>query len=767
MRLGHSIFGDNRNWKILACSPLLTLVWLIGCGSSGITWNYAHLVITPQQASVRVGAAATFEAMVSSNQVTDGTWSVEGGSAYGTISADGVYQSPSCVPASNTVTIDYSAGGTVHSTTVTLLNPSPNLAQVTPSSVSAPTTSITAIGSGFVSGSVILINGIAAPTTFVDSSHLSTTLATGNPAAASFTIQVSNPNPGGQFSDALALPVSLASMAVSPSTLAHGNVTITVSYPGLPAGATVLVNGSPLTTVTATSNSIAATGYLAPWTTGTAEVAIANSSQSVIAQVNVPIQTTAVSYDVAARFVNQAGFGPREDMIELIQSLGLSGFINEQLAQPVGNYSANDLDREFEVNVVTGPSVLRLRAAFALGSFIPSDIGGSWVPNQPWEQKLENDAFGNYRQVLSDLASDPNVSGNLNLPGNAASTDPSVHPNQNFARELLQLFSLGPVLLNNDGTIQNDSNGNPIPTYGDDTIDNLSRALTGWNYAPPVNPTFTWFGIDYSQNLIATESQHDEGSKTILGNINIPAGQTAAQDRDQVLDAIFAHPNLPPYVSRILIQRLVKSQPSPAYVARISAVFQDDGNGIRGNLAAVIKAILLDPEARAGDTTPRSDDGYLQDPVDFQIFVMSALQISQQDDQPSYLPSELCESWFNSGSVFGYYFPNYVVPGTTINSPEFQLMTTYTIVQRSELLWSIVSEQQPGFNNNDNTWLYNTFKTIPAMIDALNHMLYHGTMSQEEQTIINNAAASAPDTNTALKYAVFLALNGDQYTVAH
>src|SRR5580658_4070165 len=111
MRLGHSIFGDNRNWKILVYSPLLALVWLIGCGNNpGITWNYADLVITPQQASVRVGAAATFEAMVSTNQVTEGTWSVEGDGVNGTISADGVYQSPACVPTNSTATIDYAVG---------------------------------------------------------------------------------------------------------------------------------------------------------------------------------------------------------------------------------------------------------------------------------------------------------------------------------------------------------------------------------------------------------------------------------------------------------------------------------------------------------------------------------------------------------------------------------------------------------------------------------------------------------------------------------
>lgn len=767
MRLKKLLLGDHRSWEILVCGSLLQVLWVLGCAERGISYDLTKLAITPQQTSVRLGATITLEAMVGTYEATNGMWIVEGGSANGTISSGGVYQSPASMPANSTVTIDYAVESTVHSATVMLLNPVPNLTAITPSSVTTPSTMLTAIGSGFVRGSVLLINGTVSPTTFVDSSHLSTTLTVGSPPATSVTIQVASPNPGGQLSDALDLPITLASMTVSPSTLAHGSNTVTVSYPMLPAGVTISVNGSPFTTTSASSNSITATGYITPWTDGIVTVALINSSQAIVAQESVPIQASAVSYDVASRFINQAGFGPREDMIELIQSLGLAGFIDEQLAQPVGDYSENELDREFETNLVTGPSVLRLRMAFAMQTFIPSNVPGDWVPNQPWEQKLEADAFGNYRQVLSDLTSDPNVAGYLNLPGNAASNDPSVHPNQNFARELLQLFSLGPVLLNNDSSIQTDVLGNPFPTYDDNTIDDLSRALTGWNYAPPVNPLFTVSGIDYTQYLIADESQHDRGSKTILGNVNIPAGQTAAQDRDQVLNAIFAHPNLPPYVSRILIQRLVKSQPTPEYVSRISSVFINDGKGVRGNLAAVVKAILLDPEARAGDTNPRSDDGFVQDPVDFQIFVMSALQISQEDDQPNYLPADLYESWFDPNSVFGYYSPTYMIPGTTINSPEFQLLSTYTIVQRSELLWGIVSEQQHGFNNNDNTWLYKTFKTIPAMIDALNHLLYHGRMSQAEQTIIANTAAGAPDNNAALKYAVFIALNGDQYTVAH
>ncbi len=129
------------------------------------------------------------------------------------------------------------------------------------------------------------------------------------------------------------------------------------------------------------------------------------------------------------------------------------------------------------------------------------------------------------------------------------------------------------------------------------------------------------YGADWSQPLVANQSQHDKGQKTLFGNVTLPAGQTAEQDRTMALDAIFAHPNVPPFISRILIQRLVKSDPSPDYVKRISAVFKDNGKGIRGDLSAVVRAILLDPEARSGDSSPSPSDGFLQEPYLFETFL--------------------------------------------------------------------------------------------------------------------------------------------------
>src|SRR5690242_19863753 len=160
---------------------------------------------------------------------------------------------------------------------------------------------------------------------------------------------------------------------------------------------------------------------------------------------------------------------------------------------------------------------------------------------------MEVDSTGNFRDLLTDIASDYSLGAFLNLVDNAAPTDPTVHPNQNFARELLQLFTIGTVMLNDDRTVRKGPGGAPIPAFGEDIVLELSRAFTGWVKGPPANPDYTFYGIDWSAPLVPNESQHDEGQKQIFDRI-LPAGQTASQDRAMALDAIFAHPNRPPFV---------------------------------------------------------------------------------------------------------------------------------------------------------------------------------------------------------------------------
>lgn len=721
------------------------------------------LVLAPQQGSVRTGEEDTITA-----SAPGGTWSVEGGSANGTIDSNGNYLAPSVLPANTIVSIDYQLNQQEVSTTVALLNPAPTLASVSPANLSQASTTVTASGTGFVATSQLLLNGVAVTTTYIDSAHLSAVIKIGDPSPATLSVTVANPNPGAATSSPFVLSLGLHPMTVTPAVLSGGNITISVSSPSLPGNVHIAINDQEMTrTVSPTPDGTTTSiGYLQPWLTGFATVSLRyDQTDALYASIQVPIAPTAVPFDVAARFATQAAFGPNINVIQHIQDVGLSAFVDEQLAQPPVTKidPSDDLTALFD-QAVDGNSLLRLRVALGLETFIPGEAwAGTYNQGIPWEAKVEADAFGNYRQILLDALGDPNVAGALNLPGSVVTNSPNVHPNQNFAREIMQQFSMGSNLLNDDGTLALDANGNPIPNYDDNTVIDASRMLTGWNYATPSNPDFTFYGVDYSQPLVANESTHDTGAKALFGDVNVPAGQTAEQDRASLVEAIVNQPSTAPYVSRILIQRLVKSNPTPAYVKRIARVFRDNGEGVSGDMAAVVKAILLDPEARAGDTSPQSDDGVLQDPLLFQLFVQNAIHLSDTDDELDYISRGIGESVWDPGSVFGYFRPGFMIPGTQINSPEFQLFTTPQVIGRSGALMWLLTE----FNPHGTPPLQTMFPTASQLADALNHIVYHGTMPQYEQDAITSYCANIQDPTQRFVAAAFIALNSDNFTVIH
>jgi uncharacterized protein (DUF1800 family) len=609
-------------------------------------------------------------------------------------------------------------------------------------------------GPASISGSVVTLTGIGNVT-------LSATQAAySNYASQTATTSFSVSRP------------SATIFTLQPQQLSGGAVTLNLSGTGFVPGSVVFLDGTPLATTLNSSSSITAVGYLAPWKAGSVAVELlgADGTQELASQ-SVPIAPSAVTFDAAARFSTQAAFGPRPDVVLHIQQIGFKAFINEQFNQPIVSYSptANVLST-FLRGAENGNSLLRQRVAWALQNFIVPQ-GIFLQPSMiPIESTFERDSSANFRTLMSDITADANIGVFLNLINNPMPTDPNIHPNQNFARELMQLFTLGPQRLNDDGTLILNSSGQPIPTYDQNTVIDLTRALTGWVLPYPSNPNYSFYGVDYSAPLSGNESQHDHTAKLLFGSVVLPAGQTIEQDRDAALDAIFNHPNLPPFVSKLLIQHLVKSDPSPAYMQRISQVFENDGTGVRGNLAAVIQAILLDPEARLGDTTPTADDGFIQDPVLFQTFAVSILESQVADDQQDYIPGPLGEQIWQAPTVFGFYSPAFAIPGTSINAPEFALFNNVSAIQRSQVLWGIITNTQGGFNPYTNTsWLFENFTTVPAMIDALDHLVYYGRMSATEQQVILNYCSQMNPflTTQQLQTAVFLALNGDSYTVSH
>lgn len=784
-----AVTGGNTNGTIGATGTyhapaqvptpaLVSICYVIGstpfCASITITAPTTTLPVTvyESQATVTAGLTDAFSAMQGGAPAKGGQWSVEGGALNGSITQSGLYLAPQTVPARPTVSVDYVLAGTTSSLSVTVTAPAPSITTIAPSVLTHLSTPIQVTGTNFQQGSMLTVNSIPVTTTFVDASHLSTTVVLPLPISGELTLAVVNPGSPPMTSAAFDLNATFPSINVLPDTLAGGSVTLTISGSGFAKGDIVLLGGQPMNTVVASSSQITATGFLTPWSSGFALIEVtASDGVTPTSAVSIPITPTAVSFDVAARFTTQAAFGPRPDLVLHIQQIGLDRFITEQFAQPSVTYSLDHGSHDFVNGAISGNSLLRQRVALALQTFIVGTNEDFGPSSTFLETKLENDASANFRQLLTDIVMDPNIANFLNLAKNNASANPLDQPNQNAARELMQLFSIGPLLLNDDGSVQTDASGNALPAYTQDTVVAMTRALTGWQEPIQVNSSTTAWGIDFSQPLSPSDLHHDHNSKLLFETVTLPAGQTITKDRDMALDAIFNHPNVPPFISHLLIQQLVTSNPSPEYIRRISRIFEDDGTGTRGNMAAVVRAILLDPEARAGDTTPSSEDGFLQSPLKFQLFAMNALQDLGSDDQVLYTARTLGEAWWDSPTVFYFFSPSNMVPATSIHSPEFMLFNNLSAIQRSQVLWGIVTSKLPGYTNDykPKSWLFTNFTTVPRMIEALNHLLYHGRMPESEQAAIVNYCAQLQTSNESLvmESAVFLGLNGDSYNVSH
>ena len=724
--------------------------------------------MSPSTATVRLEERKRFVVQFGGSVSAAGTWSVVGGAINGVIDQSGTYTAPDALPANTTVLVAYDSSSVKATASVALANPVPvitSAALIQPANTRAV---LTVEGKGFVPQSVVLIDGQTAPCTFKDKNHLEAAVAAGLDSHGSIAVRVSNPVPGSVTSDAFAIHLTRPVITVDAQSIAGGDFTLTFTRAGGLASDTAISLGDViLVAVSSTTDSVKVKGYLAPWTVGDAVFRVSNPSgqQEVV---SIPINAVAVAYDAAQRLAMQTAFGPRPDVIDRIQKIGMKGFLDHQMNQAADVYPAPDAEQpntHFLRLVGRGPAVLRQRTAWAFQTFIPEMAYSSPKSAITWETTLEKHAFGSFKQILLDAASVPIIGEGLNLIGNNASDDPNIHPNQNFAREFMQLFSLGAVLLNEDGTPKLDADGTQQQTYGEDTVLAMSRVFTGWGFAPKVDPAYTLGEADYSQPLVANERFHDHGAKVLFGNVVLRAGQSAADDREQAIEAVFQHPNLPPFICRLLIQRFVKSQPSPEYVRRIVDVFKDNGAGVRGDLKSVIQAVLLDPEARAADTVSTAADGFLQDPLYAQLSAMHLLGIDQFDDQPIYNPGTFGEPWWHAYSVFAYFSPSYIVPGTTINSPEFQLLDDIRIVQRSQFLWGVATQAGIGTPLTGKSPIYTQFPTLLSLTDALDHELYHGTMPQHVKDQIKSYCSTIDDHDLQLESAVFLALSSDQYTV--
>ena len=457
----------------------------------------------------------------------------------------------------------------------------------------------------------------------------------------------------------------------------------------------------------------------------------------------------------ATRFLNQASFGPTVPEIANVLSMGYSAWIDDQFAKPVTAlpvmawqpqnepanctspltaggpfdpfgtdcprdlYSAYQVKRHFFMNALTAPDQLRQRVGWALSQIMVTSAALDPIAyaNRDYQQMLIDNAFGNFRDLLFWVTVSPFMGNYLDMANNnKANPTTGQQPNENYARELLQLFSVGTLLLNPDGTTILDPQGQPYQTYDQNDITELSKVMTGWTYYP-LGATATWNApTNYLYSMIPCEgtatpcgtiNRHETSLKTVLG-YTIPPGLSADVDLATAINVIFYHPNVGPFIGKQLIQHLVTSNPSPAYVGRVSAKFNDNGAGVRGDMKAVVKAVLMDPEARA-PRNPIGKFGKLKEPV---ILLTNFLRLmgywaGAYTDGVDAIRSggplvQMGQEIYTSPTVFNYYPSDYVVPGTTLYGPQFGIFDPTTLFARSAVLydWTLGASCGAAPNNN-------------------------------------------------------------------
>jgi uncharacterized protein (DUF1800 family) len=495
----------------------------------------------------------------------------------------------------------------------------------------------------------------------------------------------------------------------------------------------------------------------------------------------------------AGRFLSQATFGATDALIATVQNQGFDAFLNQQFAAPLSSHLAfvdasgvnpptitqtNDAWWTF---AVSGSDQLRQRVAFALSQILVVSNSAKNLGNQPgalpaYYDVLVRGAFGNFRQLLEDITLNPAMGAYLDmLKSQKANANGTTLPNENYAREIMQLFSIGLYNLNLDGSLTLSSNGFPIATYNQDTILGTAAVFTGWTYAQTTNPPIFNPPADWRNPMVNVASRHSPGSKTILNGVSVPAGQTAAQDLQITLDTIFNHPNVGPFFCRQLIQRLVTSNPSPGYLYRVTAVFNDNGQGVRGDLKAVVRAILMDYDARGSARTVQGA-GHQREPVMRVTNLLRAFNASSPDGKFSVRNAftNLAEEAMHSPTVFNFFTPDYSAPGAIaaagLKSPEFEITTETTVVTIANYLrTAIYVYLGPGSNRITlNISAAQALAANPAqLVDYLNYLLMANNMSTEMRNILINAITQIPANNPVerTRTAIYLVINSPEFTI--
>ncbi|MGH9367832.1 MAG: DUF1800 family protein [Thermoanaerobaculia bacterium] len=517
------------------------------------------------------------------------------------------------------------------------------------------------------------------------------------------------------------------------------------------------------------------------------------------------------------RFLEQSTWGPTDALITHVQAIGFINFLSEQFntassgypSLPLwpndvptdcdstcyrDNYTMYSLQRRFFTNALYAPDQLRQRVAFALHKLIVVSGRDITTPSRltPYLRILDQNAFGNFRQLLYEITLNPAMGQYLNM-----NTSTKYNPNENYPREILQLFSIGTDVLNLDGTPQLDVYGVAYPTYDQSIVTAFSKVFTGWRFAPdlPYPPDPGNSIDDYITPMVLRSDRHDTTSKTLLNGLALPAGQTGDQDLNAALDNIFNHSNVGPYLAKQLIRQLVTSNPSAAYVGRVASAFNDNGSGVRGDMKSVIAAILLDPEAR-GDSKTDPEYGHLKEPVLLGTNLLRAFDAKgdggpQSDGYLNPDTSRMGQDVYRPPTVFSYFPADFETPGTGLLGPEFGILSATTALRRANfvntMVYSKITKSSNPTTGNapygttlDFTRLMPLAGNAQALVTELNRLMLHGSMSTYPTVGLNNmndsvvqavnaiscpAPCSGTSATTRIRQAVYLVASSSQYQV--
>ena len=488
-----------------------------------------------------------------------------------------------------------------------------------------------------------------------------------------------------------------------------------------------------------------------------------------------PPPVAAITRAEAARFLRQASFGPTESEIDRVIRSGYAQWIDEQIAiAPTPQVSglaasaatptqANRLEVWFR-SAVTGPDQLRQRMVYALSQILVISERSALF-DQPfaiagYQDMLARNAFGSFRTLLQDVTLHPAMGRYLSMLGNEkADVVRNIRPDENYAREVLQLFSIGLVELNSDGSVRRDAQGVPLATYDQPVVENFARVFTGWNFAG--SPAWYQPSFDHQRPMQAFAAFHDSGAKTLLRGAAVPAGQTPEKDLADALDNVFSHPNVAPFISKQLIQRFVTSNPSPAYVARVAGRFENNGAGVRGDLAAVIRAILLDSEAR---TPPATATGKLVEPVIRLTSLWRAFDARAANGRYAidYADFALGQAPFRSPSVFNFYRPDYAPAGEMrsagLVAPELAITTEITAALTANIFavysfvyTSAATNLAPGDIYLDIAALQNSAGDAATLVTRVAERLLGGGISSALRAEVVAAVERIPAASSAAR----------------